>query len=192
MTRETDIFERAVQLALEYHSGQQRKGGGLPYILHPMEVAVIVSTLTDDREVLAAAMLHDVVEDTPATVEAVEERFGPRVAALVASESENKRPEIPAADSWLLRKQEALSELAGSQDPAVRMICLGDKLSNLRSLRQLALQDGDGMWQHFHQKDPRQHGWYYRELAAILKPLADTPAYREFLQLINCVFPAEV
>lgn len=190
--QKTEVFEKAVQYALECHSGQRRKGGGLPYILHPMEAAVIVSTLTDDQEILAAAVLHDVVEDTPATVEAVAERFGPRVAALVASESEDKMRDIPAEDSWKLRKQEAIRHLAESADPAVKMICLGDKLSNLRALYRLSMGEGEGMWQYFHQKDPRQHAWYYREIAAVLKPLAEFPAYQEMMDWIERLFPAEV
>ena len=90
------LFENAVRFAAERHSGTKRKSGTLPYLLHPMEVAVIVSSMTDDEEILAAAVLHDTVEDTDTTIGELEELFGPRVAGFVASETENKRPEIPA------------------------------------------------------------------------------------------------
>ncbi len=85
------IFEKAVLFALKAHEGQKRKDGGV-YILHPLETAVIVGTMTNDLEVLAAAVLHDTVEDTPVTMDDIVNNFGKRVAGLVAHETEDKRP----------------------------------------------------------------------------------------------------
>ena len=90
------LLARAVAYAAEEHVGQFRKGTQLPYIVHPMEVAAICGTMTEDEEVLAAAVLHDTIEDTPATKEDLEDRFGPRVTELVLSQSENKREGQPA------------------------------------------------------------------------------------------------
>lgn len=67
-----------------------RKGSKIPYIYHPMEVALIVAQMTDDPEVIAAAYLHDVLEDTSVTPEELERTFGGRILSLVQEESEDK------------------------------------------------------------------------------------------------------
>ena len=77
------MIEEAAEFAREAHRGMFRKGTEIPYIVHPIETAVIVASFTDDEEVIAAALLHDVVEDTDVTGEELEHRFGPRVAGLV-------------------------------------------------------------------------------------------------------------
>ncbi|MBO5221836.1 MAG: bifunctional (p)ppGpp synthetase/guanosine-3',5'-bis(diphosphate) 3'-pyrophosphohydrolase [Clostridia bacterium] len=75
-----EILNKAIVFATNVHSGQFRKSTDIPYILHPLEEAAIVGTMTTDDEILAAAVLHDVVEDTDTTVERVRELFGDRTA----------------------------------------------------------------------------------------------------------------
>ena len=84
---ETSLFDEAVRFAVEAHRGTERRGKGFPYIIHPMEAAAIVATMTKDQEMLAAAILHDTVEDTDVTIEQIRERFGDRVAMLVQNET---------------------------------------------------------------------------------------------------------
>ena len=182
------IFEEALAFAAKAHSGQRRKTGDLPYILHPIEVSSIVSTMTEDREVLAAALLHDVVEDTAVTADEIEERFGERIARLVAGDTENKRPELPAEATWKLRKEESLAELRETADPAVKMLWLSDKLSNFRSIYRSYRKIGDDAFNVFHQKDKKMHEWYYRTVAEYTKELGDTAAYEEYVSLLDLVF----
>ena len=85
------LLNQAIIFATKAHEVQFRKGTKIPYILHPMEAAAIVGTMTTDDEIVAGAVLHDVVEDTKTTVEEIKELFGERVASLVASESEDNR-----------------------------------------------------------------------------------------------------
>lgn len=99
------MIEEAAEFAREAHRGMFRKGTEIPYIVHPIETAVIVASFTDDEEVIAAALLHDVVEDTDVTGEELEHRFGPRVAGLVMAESEDK------SRSWQERKAATLRHL---------------------------------------------------------------------------------
>ena len=82
-----DIIVRASELARREHTAinQRRKYSGDPYIVHPERVAQIVSTVTSDKVTIAAAWLHDVVEDTPVTIEEITEKFGSEVAEIVAS-----------------------------------------------------------------------------------------------------------
>lgn len=183
-----DLLEKSIAFALRAHEGQVRKKSGIPYILHPMEAATIASTLTDDREVLAAVMLHDTVEDTDTTLDEIRREFGDRVAQLVKGETENEYPELTREESWKLRKEESLQRLRANNDASVKIMWISDKLSNARSLLRIYEERGDEMWKLFHQKDKSVQEWYYRAVADALKELSDTPAYREYVVLINLIF----
>ena len=183
----TDIFDRAIETATAAHHGSYRKSTDIPYILHVMEAAVIVGTMTTDPEVLAAAVLHDTVEDTPLTIEDIRAQFGNRVAALVADESENKREGIPAEQTWRTRKEETLNHLRHAGTEA-KMIALGDKLSNIRAISRDYDCIGDKLWERFNQHDKAQHGWYYSSVADILSELSDFAAWKEYKYLVAKVF----
>ncbi len=183
-----DIFEKALNFAVKAHEGMTRKTENIPYILHPVEVAAIAGSMTTDREVLAAAVLHDVVEDTPVTAEEIKKQFGSRVAALVASETENKRPDMPPAQSWRIRKEESLRELESCGDMAVKILWLSDKLSNIRSFYKMKLALGAVPWDNFNQSDPVQQEWYYSSVAQLTKELSDCPAWQEYDRLVKQVF----
>ena len=163
-------LEKAIIFAVKAHEGATRKGKGKPYILHPLEVLNIVSGITTDEDVLAAAVLHDTVEDTPVKTEEICREFGPRVAELVEAESENKREDLPAEETWELRKQETIEHLK-TADRDIKLICLGDKLSNLRDVAADRKVLGDKIWQRFHQKDPERHAGRDRRRAGI--PVSD-------------------
>ncbi|MBQ3519826.1 MAG: HD domain-containing protein [Clostridia bacterium] len=186
-----ELLSLAVQFAAQKHNTQRRKGTDIPYLLHPMEVAAIVGTITSDPCILAAAVLHDVVEDTDATPEEICEMFGARVAQLVAAESENKKKDRPAAETWMLRKQETINALQNTTDIAVKMICLGDKLSNLRSFKRDYTELGTVFFQRFNQKDPQMHRWYHRNIADAMPELMHTDAWKEYDALIRTVFNGE-
>ena len=183
-----DLFERALCYAIEKHSGQRRKLSNIPYILHPMEVAAIVGTMTDDSATLAAAVLHDTVEDTDATLEELEEKFGRRVALIVMTETEEKRENLPPSETWKLRKLKTLAMLENTKDPSVKMLWLANKLSNIRSFYRQIQKDGDAVWQKLNQKDPAQQEWYYRSIAACLSDLKEYDAYGEYISLVDKVF----
>lgn len=186
-----DLFDSALCFAIEKHSGQIRKAQNAPYILHPLEAAAIVGTMTADPETLTAAVLHDVVEDAGVSPDEIAEKFGSRVAELVASETEDKREEVPAGETWMIRKEESLAKLAATADLSVKMMWLGDKLSNMRSFYRQYRQHGSALWRCFNQKDPTKQAWYYRTIAESLRELQDTDAYREYVTLMDTVFEHE-
>jgi myo-inositol-1(or 4)-monophosphatase len=184
---DTELLDRAIIFAVRAHAGTERRGKGFPYIVHPMEAMEIVATMTSDQELLAAAALHDTVEDTPVTVEQIRAEFGPRIADLVASESDTFEEGVSEEDSWHARKQAAIDRLAKASHDA-KIVALGDKLSNMRTIARDYSIKGDALWNLFHAKDRRDHEWHYRGLAESLSELSDTFAYKEFVQLINQVF----
>ena len=183
----TELLDRAIVFAVRAHAGTERRGKGFPYIVHPMEAVEIVATMTKDQELLAAAVLHDTVEDTDTTVEQIRTEFGDRIASLVASESDIVVDGVNEEDSWHARKQAAIDRLARASHDA-KMVALGDKLSNMRAIARDYAQQGDALWNLFHVKDRKEHEWHYRWLADSLRELQDSFAYKELEQLINQVF----
>lgn len=190
MSEYSQKLNEAITYAHEKHSGQVRKGTETPYITHPLEVLDIVRTITGDEDVLCAAVLHDVMEDADATYRDIEVRFGKAVADYVAAESENKRVDLPAADTWRLRKEEALAHLR-TACREVRIIALGDKLSNIRAIQADYSKIGDALWLRFNCTDKNQHRWYYSSIRDILSPLSDSEAWGEYDELVRRVFENE-
>ena len=183
-----DKVTRAIEFATRAHDGMVRKKDKTPYILHPLEAAVIVGSMTDNRDVISAAVLHDVVEDTEITIEEIEENFGSRVRMLVESETEDKRADLPPEDTWRIRKEESLEELESCGDTDVLMLWIGDKLSNMRSFYRIWKVEGDSMWQSFNQKDPSQQKWYYCKIAELTSSLKEYSAWQEYNELVKIVF----
>ena len=183
-----ELVSEAVVFAVKAHDGMRRKSSKIPYIIHPLEAATIVASMTDDAEVISAAILHDVVEDTNVTIDEIEERFGKRIRDLVESETENKRPNLPSSETWRIRKEESLKVLQEASDIGVLMMWLGDKLANMRSIYQEHKIKGDAFWSKFNQKDPNEHAWYYYSIIRLTERLSFTSAWLEYKTLVELVF----
>jgi (p)ppGpp synthase/HD superfamily hydrolase len=156
-----------------------------------MEAAVIVGTMSDDQSLIAAAALHDVVEDAGVTLEEIEEKFGARVRELVEAETEDKRTDLPPESTWRIRKEESLSVLKSTDDIAVLMVWLGDKLANMRAIWRDFKAEGSAMWQRFNQKDEKEQAWYYRSIVKLTERLSHTAAWLEYKTLTELVFGKE-
>jgi (p)ppGpp synthase/HD superfamily hydrolase len=158
-------LERALRWAAVCHEGQTRKGCGAPYAEHLMGVALILDRLGFDEDVVIAGLLHDAVEDTSATLEEVERRFGPNVAELVAYCSEIKNDAQGQKRPWIDRKRDHLETFRHAPENA-RAVLLADKLHNLVSI-ELDLLDGLDIWSQFHAgRDDVL--WYYHSSIDIL------------------------
>ena len=155
------MVEKAMIFASKAHDGMFRKGSNIPYIVHPMEAGAIAASVTDDEEVIAAAILHDVLEDTSVCEEEIENEFGKKVLRLVKSDSEDKREELPPEQTWKIRKQETIDYLRSKADNEEKIIALSDKLSNIRAIYRDYNKLGDELWNRFNQKDKKEHAWYY-------------------------------
>ncbi len=185
-----NILEEAIIYATIMHQGKTRKHSSAPFILHPLEVAQILSTMTEDQEVIASGILHDIVEATDGTLSEIEKRFGRRVANLVSSETEEEYPDESMKDTWKRRKEGSLDNLKSSRDIGVKMLWLADKLANIRSLVRMYSEQGEAMWQHFNQDDPAMQLWYYKTVAESLElSLNRTGAFKEFTKHINFIWP---
>lgn len=176
------MINEAIIFATKAHNGQTRKGINTPYILHPLEAAIIVSQIKYDEKLITAAILHDTVEDTGVTIETIAEKFGRRVAELVEIESEDK------TKSWRERKQHTVEHLSVEKDQDVKIVTLGDKLSNIRAMYRDYMQIGDELWKRFNEKNKSEQKWYYEGLVKALESLSQYEAYKEFKELVNKVF----
>lgn len=183
-----ELVSEAIEFAVKAHDGMRRKKSEVPYILHPMEAAVIVGTMTADQNLIAAAALHDVVEDAEISIDEIEKRFGKRVRELVESETEDKRADLPPSDTWRVRKEETLSVLKNTDDIGVLMVWIGDKLANMRSIYRDWKVEGDAMWQRFNQKDVGEQAWYYRSIIKLTERISHTSAWIEYKALTEIVF----
>lgn len=180
------LVSDAMLFAAKAHDGMLRKGTNIPYIVHPAEVAAIAATMTEDAEVLAAALLHDVMEDCGVTQAELAGRFGSRVAQLVRSETQERCGD--PCETWLARKQGAVERLKKA-DTEAKIIALSDKLSNMRAIHRDYDRDGERLFFRFHQHDKALHAWYYRSLAALLEgELGATLAWKELSEHIAYVF----
>ena len=134
---DTKLIMRAYNYAKSAHDGQLRKSGE-PYIIHPVEVAYIVSTLELDDYAICAALLHDVVEDTSVTLEDIKTEFGPEIAELVDGVTK-----LGKIISYFDKEEEQVENyrkffMAMAKDIRVLMIKLADRLHNMRTLKHLS------------------------------------------------------
>ena len=122
----SDLVHRAKEFATRAHEGQVRKYTGVPYIVHPVEVMEIVKTVKHNDTMLAAALLHDVVEDTDCTLDDIQTEFGENVASLVADLTDVSKLEDGNRET---RKAKDREHSAGAS-AAAQTVKLADLISN--------------------------------------------------------------
>ena len=174
------MIDKAVAFATRAHEGQFRKGTKRPYIVHPVEVGDIVSSMTEDEEIISAAVLHDTIEDCAGiTEEVLATEFSIRVAVMVAQESEDK------SKTWVERKGATIRHIAKSP-LEVQMIGLADKLSNMRDIDRDYPVEGENLWNRFRMKDKEMIGWYYKGIRdALAESFRGVEAYEEYCRLVE-------
>lgn len=137
--RTRPLTRAALEWATAKHGDQVREVDAAPFILHPLEVAALLSGRDCEDEVVAAGLLHDIVEDTDAGVEEVRDRFGDRVAGIVAALTED-----PAIGDYARRKA-ALREQVAAAGGEARMVYAADKVVKTRELRAQAAHTADAL-----------------------------------------------
>jgi len=161
------MIDKAILFATKAHYNVTRKGTKIPYILHPLEAASIVSKITEDKDLIVAAILHDTIEDTYVSYEDIAREFGKKIADIVNLESEDK------TKTWKERKEYTLKTLK-NEPIEIKIVAMGDKLSNMRDIAKDYYKVGDKLWERFHVKDKQMHAWYYKGLLDCLSDLKNT------------------
>lgn len=177
----------AYAYAADAHKGQYRKGTKIPYFTHIITTMNYAMELTTDIEVLQSAILHDTIEDTQVTFDDLRREFGDRVAELVEAETENKRHNLPASETWEIRKRETIEHLK-NRSFDVKVIVLADKTANLESLVKEWKYCGEEVWKKFNQTDKKKQEWYYRSIREQLTEFNGTSVMRRYDEYLEFLF----
>lgn len=179
----TPKIHEAVYYAGKRHAGQVRKGTSIPYIVHPLEVMGILIENGCSEDVIVAGILHDIIEDTCDNNDTIRdivrseirEKFGEGVLKIVNCESEDK------SKSWEERKQHTIDCLK-TDSLEVRLVCCGDKLSNIMSIESDKNKIGDKVFRRFNAPKEKL-AWYYRSIGENLH----LEGYKMFDEYKSCV-----
>jgi (p)ppGpp synthase/HD superfamily hydrolase len=177
----SELLDQAIEVATLAHRQQHRKGSDLPYIVHPLAVGMTLARANCDEEIIAAGILHDTVEDTDITLADIAEKFGVRVAAIVAGASEPDKTQ-----PWQNRKAHTIAHLRdASMD--VRMVVCADKLHNVRSIRRDLDRVGESVWDRF-SRGRADQAWYYHSIMESLACGGSLPLLDELRQAVDALF----
>jgi (p)ppGpp synthase/HD superfamily hydrolase len=182
MTRLTQRFQEALNLATKVHAGQYRKGKDVPYIAHLLAVTALVLENGGDEDEAIAALLHDTIEDQrdKISLQEIRQQFGDKVAGTVDGLTDAKTwPKRP----WRQRKEAYIAHLRQSS-PSERLVSAADKLHNARSLLYDYRTTGESIWQRF---NGGKEGtlWYYRALLEAFRAAGPTPLVDELERVIS-------
>jgi (p)ppGpp synthase/HD superfamily hydrolase len=170
--QQADLIERAIETAVKAHQKQKRKGTTISYITHPFAVGITLAQAGCSGQVLAAGILHDIVEDARIKPTRIRQEFGGKVASIVekCTEPDKRRP-------WRKRKQHTLDSLkrAGMD---VKFVACADKLHNIRTIARDYRTIGDRVWKRFRRGREDQY-WYYTSLVEALRTSEGKPSYEK-------------
>lgn len=154
---------RAIATASRAHDGHYRKASGVPYISHPVSVMMIAESMTNDEDVLVAALFHDIFEDVPDhySREEMAAEFGPRVVEIVDGVTKDS-----SLSNWQERADAYLEQLAHGRDECL-IVAAADKFHNLSQTLADLDHDGHSMWQRFN-STPRQQLWWYSQVREVI------------------------
>ena len=176
------IIEKAIQLAVQAHKDQVRKTDGTPYIAHPLMVARLLDKHGFDDIVIAAAVTHDVLEDTDVTKDMLRAALGDEVCEIVVGVTENTKNK---GLSWEERKSEYIKTVSGSS-VGVKAVSVGDKIHNLESLIDGYTEQGSCVWQKFNRGKEKKL-WFEKTLLEALQENWKHPLLDEYERLLKIV-----
>ncbi|MFR9482175.1 HD domain-containing protein [Corynebacterium amycolatum] len=180
-TRPSGRLMRGIATASRAHDGHYRKGSGVPYISHPMAVMLIAASVTNDEDVLLAALFHDILEDVPENYSRaeMEDEFGPRVVEIV--EGVTKDSSLP---SWQERADAYLEQLSRGSAESI-IVAAADKFHNLSQTLEDLDREGHSLWRRFRSTPSQQLWWYTSVRNVIAERLPDMPLLADLSVLIE-------
>lgn len=175
------VYAKAIQTALKAHEQQFRKIDASPYVIHPLEVGMLLSKYGLSDDIVIAGILHDTVEDTALTLSDIQMNFGETVAIYIDFSSE-----IDKCDSWENRKKDYLKRMEEAPLEVLYIIC-ADKVSNTDSLLKNLREYGPQIWERFNAGIEKQK-WYYSEALIKLERIKPHPLFDLLSQNIDALF----
>ncbi|MHA1947968.1 MAG: HD domain-containing protein [Candidatus Hodarchaeales archaeon] len=190
---ERNLVSQAFDFAYRVHSRTTRKGTTIPYITHPLNVMIILLRNNASEELLAAALLHDVVEDEEVTFQELTEIFGKKVCNLVREVSEPLaliEKSMNRTETWRTRKEHTINSLQKATYE-VKMLSCADKLANVSDMLQDQNTIGEKLWSKFNASKLNQQ-WYYDSLVEVFAQephsLSELLYYQEFKEKVQALF----
>jgi (p)ppGpp synthase/HD superfamily hydrolase len=175
------MIDRALEFVVKKHAGQCRKGTSHPYVVHLVEVMMLLQRENYEREVVVAGILHDTLEDTDTTYQELVEHFGQTVADLVLYCTEDK------TKSWKERKTKTIQDMFDQVDLKGNLIVLADKTANLRDSCREYQKFGYNRWDKFTEGYDAQK-WYHESLFETSSFYRETKLHDEYEDLIDIIF----
>lgn len=171
---------RGIATASRAHDVHYRKGSGVPYISHPMAVMLIAASVTNDEDVLLAALFHDILEDVPENYSRAEmkDEFGPRVVEIVDGVTKDS-----SLRSWQERADAYLEQLSRGSAESV-IVAAADKFHNLSQTLEDLDRDGHALWQRFRSTPSQQLWWYTSVRNVVAERLPNMPLLEDLDVLI--------
>lgn len=178
------LIKKALYFSAEHHNGQYRKGGKIPYIVHPVLVAFTVNKYITRNEVIAAALLHDTLEDCESvSLEMLQREFGEEVSNLVNEVSYVKSKDEKHL-SWKERKEKYIKNLGSLSSDALHIVAV-DKMCNMQSYFDAVFVGVDVSQLPFG-GTVEEYRWYYGEVGNVLEEgLKDTAILDDYWELFS-------
>ena len=187
----SEILMKATEFANKAYKDILSQGTNLPHILQAMEAANVTATMTDDREVIAAAVLYDVQLNPKIKIRKIRKKFGERIAWLVAAEQHGKKNNKKRKRmSVAQHRDELLTYLMATESLAAKAIAIGDCTAQLHSILRQKETVGEGIWARLDPDNKAEQEAFYRSVANATKDLSSFTAWREYNVLINRTFAA--
>lgn len=170
------LIEKAIRMSVSAHAGQMRKDGP-PYIIHPVAVSLMLARHGFAEAVIAAALVHDVLEDAPVTADEMRDELGEEVLALVKAVSYDK------ALSWEDARV-AYVEAVRTAPEGAKAISIADKIHNAESLLMAYEKEGKSIWSHFNRSRDKKL-WFEEEMLKMMRESWQHPLVEEYAALVE-------
>lgn len=166
----TQRLAYGMQVAAVAHRNQKRKGGDIPYVVHPYAVMTFASTVTEDEDVLLACLFHDILEDVPEEYprEQMIREFGKRVVSIVEGVTKDD-----SIKDWRMRNEAYLHHLEHEATDESLLVSCADKLHNLMTVLEDYETFGDTLWDRFNAGKDDQKWWYRSVLSVVERRMPD-------------------
>ncbi len=193
MKHSTSRVVRAFEFAYNAHKGTKRKATNVPYITHPLSVAVNLMKSNASEDLVVAGLLHDLIEDEGVKLSEISTLFGENVASLVKGASEPTKLRESTSDpkkTWKKRKQHTIDFIRDA-DKDLKLLSCADKLSNIKDTIEDYNRLGEELWNKFNAPKIEQ-SWYYRSMCnsyqAGPENISDMPIFHEFEIYVKQIF----
>jgi len=173
---ELSLIEKAARIATIAHKEQLRKDEDIPYIVHPFMIALLLTSYKFSETVVAAALVHDVLEDTDFSEEQLREEMGEEVMAIIASVTNDD------SLSWEEKKKKYIETVRAGSDGA-KAVATADKIHNAQSLLAGAAKQGSDVWKHFNAGREKKL-WFENAMLSMLQETWQHPLVAEYATLV--------